>query len=212
LSDPSEEEAGRLAAASLAAGDATGWFERLYAAGVGVPWDRGTPHPLLAGWAEGRTFAGGRALVVGSGLGEDAEFVSGLGFTTTAFDISETAIRATRERFPDSAVDYRVADLLDPPAEWAGAFALVVESYTVQALPEALRAQATAAVASFVAPGGTLLVIAAGRDPDERVDGPPWPLTAAEIDAFATGGLEPVRIERIDGLWRAELRRASGAS
>jgi 2-polyprenyl-3-methyl-5-hydroxy-6-metoxy-1,4-benzoquinol methylase len=210
LSDPSEEQAGRLAAESLAAGDATGWFERLYAAGAGVPWDRGVAHPLLADWAHDRALAGGRAIVVGSGLGEDAEFVAALGFATTAFDVSETAIRATRDRFPLSAVDYRVADLLAAPAEWAGAFDLVLESYTVQALPASLRAQATTAVASFVAPGGTLLVIAASREPDEHADGPPWPLTAAEIEAFATGGLEPLRIERIDGRWRAEFVARGG--
>jgi SAM-dependent methyltransferase len=213
LSDPSEEQARRLAAASLAAGDATGWFDRLYAAGVGVPWDRGAPHPLLAGWAEARTLPHGRALVVGSGLGADAEFVAGLGLATTAFDISETAIRATRERFPNTAVDYQVADLLDPPAEWAGAFDFVLESYTVQALPEALRAQATAAVASFVAPGGTLLVIAAGREPGEHVQGPPWPLTRDEVEAFSGAALDLVALERdADGRWRAEFRRGSGTA
>jgi hypothetical protein len=87
----------------------------------------------------------------------------------------------------------------------------VVESYTVQALPEALRAQATAAVASFVAAGGTLLVIAAGREPGEHADGPPWPLTRDEVEAFAGEALNVVALERdADGRWRAEFRRASG--
>jgi hypothetical protein len=46
-----EDEEARLAAASLAAGDPTGWFDRLHAAGaagrVPVPWSRRYPHPLL---------------------------------------------------------------------------------------------------------------------------------------------------------------------
>ena len=50
-----EEEEARLASASLAAGDPTGWFDRLYAAGargqVPDPWRRRQPHPLLAHWA-----------------------------------------------------------------------------------------------------------------------------------------------------------------
>jgi hypothetical protein len=54
-------------------------------------------------------------------------------------------------------------------------------------------------------------VIAAAREPGEAANGPPWPLTRAEIDAFAAGGLEPVRVEdfRDVGIrwWRAELRR-----
>ena len=53
-----EEEEARLASASLAAGDPTGWFDRLYAAGargqVPVPWRRRQPHPLLAHWASGQ--------------------------------------------------------------------------------------------------------------------------------------------------------------
>lgn len=58
------------------------------------------------------------------------------------------------------------------------------------------------AAGAAVAPGGTLLVIATAREDDEGADGPPWPLTRAEIDAF---GLDPVRVELIDGRWRAEL-------
>lgn len=212
MSGEAADQARRVIAESLAAGDATGWFERLYVAsgtaGVPVPWDREAPHPLLVEWAEGRRLpGGGRALVVGCGLGEDAEFVAALGFATTAFDVSPTAIRAARARFPESAVEYRAADLLDPPGDWAGAFDFVLESYTVQSLPEALHAGASARVASFVAPGGTLLVIAAARDAGGAADGPPWPLTRPEIDAFASGGLEPVRVERDDDRWRAEFTR-----
>ena len=213
------DEANRLAAESLAAGDATGWFERLYdAAGrgeTGVPWARGAPHPLLVAWADERELdgRGKRALVVGAGLGDDAEFVAGRGFETVAFDVAPSAIRGAQRRFPESSVEYVVADLLDPPADWREAFDLVVESITVQALPKELQPDATRNVASFVAPGGTLLVIstALGDDGDPW-DGPPWPLTRAEVEAFAGGGLQPVRIEPIRDpdvppRWRAEFRR-----
>jgi SAM-dependent methyltransferase len=213
------EDTDRLAAASLAAGDPTGWFEQLYAqaqtGAAEVPWDRPDPSPLLADWARRAQPAGDgrRALVVGCGPGRDAEFVAGLGFATTAFDISETAIRVARQRHPGSPVDYRVADLLAPPAEWAEAFDLVVECNNVQALPRSLRDRATAAVASFVAPGGTLLVVAAAATVWDS-DGPPWPLTRAELSAFAAGGLTEVSVERIrapdDPLverWRAIFTR-----
>ena len=100
-----EEEEARLASASLAAGDPTGWFDRLYAAGargqMPVPWRRRQPHPLLAGWASAQELSGAaRAVVVGCGLGADAEYVASLGFDTTGFDISRTAIRLARQRFP----------------------------------------------------------------------------------------------------------------
>ncbi|AGZ42518.1 class I SAM-dependent methyltransferase [Actinoplanes friuliensis] len=212
------EDTDRLSAASLAAGDPTGWFEHLYAeAGAGtaeVPWDSPRPSKLLVEWVQRGLVAGGgrTALVVGCGLGRDAEFLSGLGFTVTAFDISETAVRTARERHPDSRVEYGVADLLDPPPQWRGAFDLVVESNNVQALPGPVREKAIANVGPLVAPGGTLLVLAAAATSSDG-DGPPWPLTREEIDAFATPGLTEVGIEHLpdagDTLvsrWRAEFR------
>jgi SAM-dependent methyltransferase len=196
--------------------EATGWFEELYLRAAGgeavIPWDRGEPNPRLVEWTTGRSErgAGRRALVIGAGLGDDAEHVAALGYETVAFDIAPTAVAGARERFPGSRVSYLVADLLAPPADWRGAFDLVVESITVQALPERLHAEATARVASFVAPGGTLLVLSGAREAGERVDGPPWPLTRAELEAFAAGGLRAVRIEALrDSLrrWRAEFAR-----
>jgi hypothetical protein len=57
-----EDEEARLAAASLAAGDPTGWFDRLYAAGtagrVPIPRSRSEPHPLLTEWAQRHHLAG----------------------------------------------------------------------------------------------------------------------------------------------------------
>jgi hypothetical protein len=220
MTDP-VARAKRLAAEALADDDATGWFEQLYAAAqhgdAVVPWDRGAPHVLLTEWAQARDLNGDgqRALVVGSGLGADAEHLAGLGFDTVAFDVSPTAIATTRRRFPDSAVQYLAADLLDPPSEWRGAFDLVLESLTVQSLPDPPRRKAIARVAGLVGPGGTLLVIATARSEDAGpVQGPPWPLTRAEIDAFGAGDLQPVRIEdvrdpagRVPTRWRAEFRR-----
>ena len=215
-----DEQGDRLAAASLAVDDATGWFEQLYfaaAAGeVPMPWDRRLPHWALATWAEARGLDGNgwRAMVVGCGLGADAAYLAGLGFDTTAFDLSETAVRTARERFP-GAVDYIQADLLHLPDEWVHAFDLVVEIFTVQALPLSLRHQATANVAQLVAPDGTLLVVEAVHDEGEPPPvGPPWPFTRAQVESFATDG---VVIERIDIVtnpeqpdqhrWRAEFRR-----
>ncbi|NRQ38858.1 class I SAM-dependent methyltransferase [Nonomuraea sp. NN258] len=213
--DP-DADARRLAGESLAEGDALGWFERLYAESADgdaiVPWDSRAPHALLAEWSANVAGEGRRALVVGSGTGDDAEHVSGLGFDTVAFDVSETAVRLSRERYPGSRVRYQAADLLNPPEEWRRAFDLVVEIMTVQALPEELHQEAIAAVAGFVAPGGTLLVIASGREEGGAAFAPPWPLTRSEIDAFAAaGGLVAERVEELrDGerlRWRAEFRR-----
>lgn len=210
--DP-DEHARRLAERSLAADSPTAWFENLYAeAETGaavVPWDRPAPNPLLAQWATGLDGTGRRALVVGFGLGMDSEFVASLGFDTVAFDVSETAVRTTRARFPDSKVEYVAADLLAPPAEWRHAFDLVVESLTVQSMPPSVREPATVHIGQFVAPGGTLLVIANADDPDNTYEPPPWPLTREQVEAFAVDGLEIVRVEQPEGRWRVEFRRAA---
>jgi SAM-dependent methyltransferase len=206
----------------LAAQERT-WFDDLYRAAASgnatVPWDRGNPNPLLVDWIErAQPDRSTLTIVVGSGYGRDSEYLASLGFPTTGFDISASAIEQTRGRFPGSTVSYQVADLLALPPDWRKAYGLVVESITVQAFPEPLRGAAIASVASLVAGGGTLLVIAAAHEgpAHERDAGdvPPWPLLREEVESFATGGLELVALERLSTetdpeipRWRAEFRR-----
>jgi SAM-dependent methyltransferase len=194
-----DEQARRRAAEALAAGDPTAWFEPLYAAAATgdavVPWARGEPNAEIAAWAAGRAGEGKRAVVIGSALGDDAEFVASLGCETVAFDVSASAVEAVRGLFPASSVDYVVADLLSLPAEWLHAFDVVVEIATVQALPRDLRPAAVGAVAGLLAPGGTLLVGAsASEQPD--FDGPPWPLTRQDVESFAVGGVRLLTLDR----------------
>ncbi|MEV5833328.1 class I SAM-dependent methyltransferase [Nocardia sp. NPDC052112] len=212
-----DADASRLAAESLAQDDPTGWFERLYAAAAAgaaiVPWDRDQPNPMLVEWAERRASngAGRRALVIGCGYGQDAEYIARLGFATTAFDISSTAITEVRQRFPASAVEYVVADLLDPPAAWRDAFDLVVESITVQSMPESVRDTAITNIRRAVAPGGQLIVIAGIRAEGEQVSGPPWPLTRSQLNAFAAEEFRTVNIEANceTQRWCAEFSRSA---
>ncbi|SES03633.1 Methyltransferase domain-containing protein [Lentzea xinjiangensis] len=199
-----DDDARRLQAANPA-----GWFEDLYAearAGTAsVPWDQPHPQAHLVEWAAGVDGTGRRALVVGCGYGRDSEFLASLGFDVVAFDISPTGIATVRARYPDSEVSYVVADLLDPPAAWHRAFDLVVENMTVQALPVDLHPAATERVASLT--GSTLLVLAVAREEGPVPDGPPWPLTPSEIEAFGTDGLSARSVRRDGGRWVAEFVR-----
>jgi SAM-dependent methyltransferase len=207
--------ADELSAEAISDGEPTAWFDRLYSAGeageVSMPWDRDEPHPLLREWTHAGGLAGDgkRAIVVGCGLGADAEHVARLGFATTGFDIAPTAVRLARQRHPGTAVDYRVADLLDLPAVWSRAFDLVVEVFTIQALPDPPRAAAIRAVADLVAPGGTLLAIAFRRiEGDDVATGPPFPQNRDDLERLAVDGLRVVRAEELDGpRWRVEYRR-----
>jgi len=218
MTDP-DHHARALAAEFAGRNDATGWFERLYAeaeAGdAAVPWDTKVPHPLLVEWADtvGLRGTGEPALVVGCGYGDDAEFAAARGFDVTAFDVSPSAIAGVRDRFPDSSVHYVAADLFELPSSWLQAYQLVIEIFTVQALPIRLREAAVAAISATVAPGGQLIVIQRWREDGPAPEGPPWPLTRADLELFEQNGLRAEQIELLPDAagngarWRAEFRR-----
>jgi SAM-dependent methyltransferase len=198
---PDRKRARELAAEFLCKGDPTGWFEALYREGEAgkstIPWANLSPNPrLLDFWkAHPQPTAGKTALTIGSGVGDDSEQLTTWGFRTTAFDISETAIRISRKRFPASTVAYLAANLLDPPDTWRGAFDFVFEANTLQVLPSQLRPRAIEKIVEFLRPGGLLLVIARGREPFDPEGQMPWPLTRTELTAFVTAGLHESSFE-----------------
>lgn len=204
----------RLAADSLKTGDPTSWFEILYQSAEGnteaIPWAHLTANSLLMEWLTRHQGAGEgkRALVVGCGLGDDAEALSGAGYAVTAFDVSAEAIAWCQRRFPDSAVQYTVADLLALPDEWHGRFDLIVEAYTLQSLPEeALRVQAADQLARCLATGGSLLVICRARDAQDERGTMPWPLTREEVMVFSRLGLQEVTLEELRDEDEPSVRR-----
>jgi len=200
---PDRSRARELAAESLAKDEPLGWFENLYreaAEGLtAIPWDDHVPNShLIDFWsAHGIPASGRRALVVGCGLGEDAEWIAACGFTTTAFDISPTGIKAARERFPQSKVEYLAADLFHAPNDWRGAFDFIFEANTLQAMPAELRPGAMERIAAFLQPSGLLLVIARAREDHEPTGDLPWPLTRHEFSKFVDSGLAETSFRQI---------------
>ncbi len=198
VGDPDTQRllARRLADDAVDRGDLLDWFEELYVAaetqGGRVPWADGVPNPHLVAWAQrtALTGVGAKALVIGCGLGDDAEYLAEIGFMVVAFDVAPTAVRWCRRRFPSTAVEYVVADLLDPPVDWAAAFDFVFEANTLQALPPGpFRDRAIERLSTFVSKTGTLLAVARGREDDEPLHQVPWPLTRTETAACGAPGL-----------------------
>src|SRR5689334_23425123 len=200
---PDRSRARELAAESFAKGEPLGWFENLYReAAEGrteIPWDDRAPNSHLIDFWNVHSVPGSgrRALVVGCGLGEDAEWIVAQGFATTAFDISPTGIQAARARFPQSKVEYRAVNLFHAPDDWCRAFDFIFEANTLQAIPAELRSGAMESIAGFLKPGGLLLVIARAREDHEPTGDLPWPLTRREFSTFVDSGLAETSFRQI---------------
>jgi SAM-dependent methyltransferase len=206
VEDEKPDVARELASQYYAAGDPLGWFEALYRQANGqfetIPWaDRGV-NPHLANWCERESLPrpGDRVVVVGCGLGDDAEYLAARGAVVTAFDISESAIAWCRRRFPDSAVSYRVANLL----EFSGEYDMAIEIYTLQAMPLDLRSRAIEAVGRL---GRNVLIICRGRDETDPPGQLPWPLTRADLERLTDTGLSIVSFEDFDDPYDPGKRR-----
>jgi len=175
------------------------WFESLYAEASGhperIPWAKLKPHPALMSWLDEQEFLrpGQGALVVACGLGDDAEALAARGYAVTAFDYSQSAIAWCQQRFDTSLVNYYQADLFSLPQSWQKAYPLVWECRTIQSLPLEMRSEAIRAIANLVSPGGTLLVLTHLRPDNSEAQGPPWPLSNAELNEFKTLGFTEVR-------------------
>lgn len=177
-------------------------FDEVYANAHGkdpasIPWIHARPHPLLAAWLDqpevrNADHTGQRALVVGTGLGDDAIALANHGWQVTAFDYSPHAISWSRERFPDSNVDWRVENVFALPESWRGRFDLVLEVHTIQALPVTRRQATIQAITDTVAMGGTLIVVTMTRDIRQPLRGRPWPLTEQELRSIERHGLSEV--------------------
>lgn len=191
----------KLASEALSAGRPLDWFELLYSRAatedVSIPWADRKPNPNLITLFEKVSHLpfGKRAIKIGCGLGDDAEWMAKQGFDVTAFDISPSAIQECHRRFPNSCVHYIEMDLFKAPQQWISAFDLVQESYTLQVLPHELWEAAMTKISEFIVPGGYLLFITRARDESDPKGSMPWPLTRLEVDRFISLGLTNIYFE-----------------
>ena len=197
----SRTKARQLAAKFIQQNDPTGWFEELYSQAKGdsqeIPWADLTVNPNLAQWLDVNQIQGNdkTALVIGSGLGDDAEALSQIGFEVTAFDIAPSAIAWSQKRFPDSRVNYVVADALKFEKSWEKKFDFILESYTLQSVPDYIRQQIMQNMTKYLRLLGTLLVICRGREITEEANDLPYPLTKEELTLFEELGLKNITFE-----------------
>ncbi len=109
-------------------------------------------------------------------MGDDAEALSNFGFEVIAFDISPNAIELCKNRYPNTKVNYLVANLFDYPKEWFENFDVVYECNTIQVLPDQYRKKARESMSSLIAKNGYILVSCRSREENTMEDViPPLP-------------------------------------
>ena len=175
--------------------DPFGWFDSIYSDAEGdhraVFWADLAPNPYLLEWLEKNpvSWLKKKAIAIGCGVGDDAEAMAAAGYEVTAFDIAPSAIALCKKRYPDTQVNYLVADLFEYPEEWAETFDLVYECNTIQVLPGRYRREAMDAMVSLLLDQGQLLVSCRSRKSGEELDVIPLPLDKREIDGFINFGV-----------------------
>ena len=157
--DEHEDDEGRFGSAA----QASEWDAR-YGKHDAAMWS-GRPNGRLV--AEATDLRPGTALDVGCGEGADAIWLVQQGWTVTAIDVSEVAVRRGREAAErlGVAVEWIAGDALRTPFG-AGSFDLVSLQYP--ALPKAAGEGALRHLLAAVRPGGLLLAVYHDLDHEHR--------------------------------------------
>ena len=166
------------AAASQAGGPSVAFWQERFES-QRTPWDRGAVNPALAPLlAQGVLPVGARVLVPGCGAGYEVVQLAAQGFRPVAVDYAPAAVGLTRARLAQAGLDAEVieADLLD----WAPSAPVdaIWDQTCLCALHPDLWVAYAQRLASWLAPGGTLMLLAVqierdGRR-DGRIEGPPY--------------------------------------
>lgn len=172
-----------------------GWFDSIYSDAEGdykaVFWADLQPNPYLVEWLQNNPLnkQTKSAIVIGCGVGDDAEIIAKYEYDVVAFDIAPSAIELCKSRYPDTKVSYLSTDLFDCLKNWFEDFDLVYECNTIQVLLGEYRKKALLSIVSLMAKSGDMLVSYRSEKSGEQEDDIPLPLDREEIDSFIYAGL-----------------------
>jgi hypothetical protein len=169
----------------------------------------------LSADGSGSPQARARVAVPGAGRGHDARLLARHGYRVTAFDFAETAVAEARRRAAADGVDVAVErrDVFTLSRDHAEAFDGVWEYTCFCAIDPARREEYARVLHAILRPGGLLL--ACFYPLREGADGPPFPVSRADIDRALAGRFTVLRAgpperspERRRALeWLVEARR-----
>lgn len=137
-------------------------------------WDLCEPTPVFERLAANGRFPPGEMIVLGAGRGHDARLFARAGFTVTAVDFADEAVKAMRESAdPAAPVEIVQADIFNLPGEMNGRFDYILEYTCFCAIDPTRRAEYADLTARLLKHGG--LIIALAFPISRHVGGPPSP-------------------------------------
>jgi len=171
------------------------WNDR-YASGEPLPWDAGTPDPMLVEMIESHAIAPGRTLELGSGTGTNAIYLVQHGFDVVGVDISPLAVDQARAK-AHGRCRFETIDFLNevPPG---GPFQFVFDRGCFHTFDEDHeRTRFAQGVATVLSDGGLWLSLIGSTEGPPRDIGPPR-RTAREVMNAIEPSLEIVQFRSGD--------------
>jgi methyl halide transferase len=147
------------------------WNDR-YASGEPLPWDTGTPDPMLIEMIESRAIEPGRTLEVGCGTGTNAIYLAHHGFDVLGVDVSRLAIENAQAK-AHGRCRFETIDFLNEAAP-GGPFQFVFDRGCFHTFDEDHeRTGFTQNVATVLVNGGIWLSLIGSTEGAPRDVGPP---------------------------------------
>jgi len=166
-------------------------WEEIYQKGEAF-WNKGSPSPPMRQYLKRHTVQG-RALVPGCGHGHEVALAVEHGLDATGLEIAPTGVAEARALYPQLAERFVVGNLFNPPVEMLDAFDVVLEHTCMSGLHPTLRANYRRGIDLTLRHGGLLIgVWFINPDLDPGEEGPPYPLSVAELTACFADAYEIV--------------------
>jgi SAM-dependent methyltransferase len=144
-----------------------------------TPWEKGYASPPLSEFLESDTFAGS-VLVPGCGHGHDVRLLARFGARPLGLDVAPAAVNKARAFQRSGNESYRLGDLFKLDKDLCGAFDGIFEHTCFCAIHPSRRIDYVRSVSSALKSRGHLLAVFFIKIEDP--EGPPFPVSSAEID------------------------------
>jgi SAM-dependent methyltransferase len=180
------------------------WNDR-YASEEPLPWDTGTPDPMLVEFVESRAIVPGRALEVGCGTGTNAIYLAQHGFEVVGVDISPLAVDKARDK-ARGRCRFETVDFLSEAAP-GGPFQFVFDRGCFHTFDEDHERERFAQnVAAGLVDGGTWLSLIGSTEGPPRDVGPPR-RSAREVISAIEPPLEILQFQSCEfGVYGEQLK------